>query len=244
MTPRIAVLSFDVEQDCPPYLASTRGMGEGLPRILDVLSEEGVKATFFFTAEMARKFPGLVRRVVDEGHELGSHGYMHERLDKLGFSEARRLLEKATKELRRYGDTRSFRAPNLQLPDELLPVLVELGYAVDSSLARYKPPFPRGVRVAGGLVRLPVSVTSSVLRLPWRLQRLIHSALAPPLVYFSHPWEYVDMRSAPIRLDCRFNTGDTALNLLRRLIRFLRGKGYAVTTVCEAARRLGYSVEC
>jgi len=244
LTPRIAVLSFDVEQDCPPYLASTRGMEEGLPRILDMLSEEGAKATFFFTAEMARKFPSLVRRVIDEGHELGSHGYMHERLDKLSPSEARRFLEKATAVLRRYSSIRSFRAPNLQLPGELLPVLEKLGYVVDSSLARYKPPFPRGARTAGGLVRLPVSVTSSVLRLPWRLQRLIHNALAPPLVYFSHPWEYVDMRSAPIRLDCRFNTGDAALDLLRRLIRFLRGNGYTITTVCKAARRLGYSVEC
>ncbi|ALL01207.1 putative polysaccharide deacetylase [Pyrodictium delaneyi] len=244
MTLKIAVLSFDVEQDCPPYLSSTRGMERGLPRILDLLAEERVKATFFFTAEMAQLFPRLARRVVDEGHELGSHGYMHERLDKLSLFEASYLLEKATAVLSRFGMVRSFRAPNLQLPDELLPVLEKLGYSVDSSLARYKPPFPRVVRRVGRIVRIPVSVTSSVLRLPWLLQQFIHKRLTPPLVYFAHPWEYVDMRNELVRFDCRFNTGDAALELLRKLIVLLRREGYTIVTLCEAARLLGYEVNC
>lgn len=244
MTPRVAVISFDVEQDCPPYLDSARGVEEGLPRILELLAEERVRATFFFTAEMARRFPRLARRVVDEGHELGSHGYRHERLDRLPRSEAARVLERSTSILRGYGEVKVFRAPNLKLPENLLPVLAKLGYRVDSSTARYKPPFPRRVEKHGPLVRVPVSVTSSVLRLPWRLQRPLHGALAPPRVYFSHPWEYVDMSRKPVRLDCRFNTGEPALELLRRLIRFLRGEGYMLATLCEAVRMLGHDVEC
>ncbi len=47
------------------------------PRILDVLAAEGAKATFFVVGLQARKHPGLLRRIVDEGHELGNHTYSH-----------------------------------------------------------------------------------------------------------------------------------------------------------------------
>ncbi len=233
---KVAVISFDVEQDCPPYLSTTKGMEEGLPRLLDLLAEKHVKATFLFTGDMARRYPGLARRVVEEGHELGCHGLTHERFDKLQRAEAERRLEKATAILRSYTDNVvSFRAPNLQRPRWLLPVLAKLGYQVDSSSARYKPPFTRRPGRAGELLVVPVSVTSSVLRLPWRLQAIIHRRLAPPRVYFSHPWEYVDMSRAGVRLDCRFNTGEKALELLSRLIDSLRAEGYRLLTLAELA---------
>ena len=231
---RIAVISFDVEQDCPPYLSSTRGMEEGLPRLLDLLAEEKVKATFLFTGEMAEKYPGLAKRVVDEGHELGCHGYRHERLDRVSLDEAERILVKATSVLRRFSDSIvSFRAPNLQRPPQLLPVLQRLGYRVDSSEAHYKPPFPRGPRWVNNVLIVPASVTSSVLRLPWTLQTLIHKRLGDTRIYFSHPWEYVDMSREKIRWDCRFNTGEKALRLLRRLIRSLREQGFVTTTLAD-----------
>ncbi len=227
----LVVLTFDVEQDCPPYLSTTRGMEEGLPRILELLAEKKVKATFFFTATMALRYPGLAKRVVDEGHELGCHSYNHERLDKISPWLARRSVEKATGVLRRFGEVVSFRAPNLRLPKHLLPFLRRLGYRYDSSPARYKPPFPRGVWVEEGVARIPASTTSSVLRLPWPLQRRIHDRLHSPVVYFSHPWEYVDMSRAPLRWDCRFNTGDRALGLLSILIDHYRARGCSLVTV-------------
>lgn len=112
-------LTFDVEQDCPPYLNTTRGMEEGLPKILDLLNEKNIKATFFFTAEMARRYPNLARRVVDEGYELGCHGFNHERFDKLKKSRAEAIIKKSLNVLREFGDVVSFRAPNLQLPEYL-----------------------------------------------------------------------------------------------------------------------------
>ena len=231
---RIAVISFDVEQDCPPYLTSTRGMEEGLPRLLDLLAEERVRATFLFTGEMAERYPSLARRVVDEGHELGCHGYRHERLDHVGHNEAERVLAKATTILRRFSDAVvSFRAPNLKRPPQLLPVLQRLGYRVDSSEARYKPPFPHRPRWVNEILVVPASVTSSVLRLPWRLQALIHRRLGDTRVYFSHPWEYVDMSREKIRWDCRFNTGEKALELLRKLIRSLREQGFRLATLAD-----------
>ncbi|ABM80937.1 polysaccharide deacetylase family protein [Hyperthermus butylicus] len=238
---RIAVLSFDVEQDCPPYLGeSYRGVEEGLPYILDILSQERVRATFFSTARVAERYPQLIRRIVDEGHELGCHSYAHERLDKLPGSTVASLLEKATAKLRRFTDQlTSFRAPNLKLPQSLLPVLHKLGYQVDSSIALYKPPFRAMPRVEYGIVRLPVTVTSSMLRLPWRIQKRIHDVLPRGLrIYFAHPWEYIDMSWARVRVDCRYNTGEAALELLRKLIGYLRGKGYTLVTISEAAQHV------
>lgn len=231
------IISFDVERDCPPYLDSAKGVLYGLPRLLELLREERIRATFFTTGFIAERYPSIIKRVVDEGHELGCHGYRHERLDKLGADDARRVVEKATMILRRFSDyVVSFRAPNLQLPEPYIRILIENGYYADSSLALYKPPFRKGIEVyAEGLVRVPASITSSMLRLPWRLQRLIHGRLPSPVVYFSHPWEYIDMRKERVRFDCRFGTGVAALDKLRKVIRFHRERGAVFLTMKEYA---------
>nr|WP_206205789.1 polysaccharide deacetylase family protein [Thermococcus sp. Bubb.Bath] len=208
-------LTFDVEQDCPPYLNTTKGMEEGLPKILNLLEEKGVRGTFFFTAQMAKEYPHLVKRVVDDGHELGCHTYNHERLDRLSKSEAERVIEKSLQVLREFGEVVSFRAPNLQLPSWLYGVLNENRILVDSSTARYKG-YREGVNYVNGVLEVPASVTSSVLRLPWGIQRVIHSRLQEPRIYFAHPWEFVPMKK--VRFDCRFNTGEKALKLLEELI--------------------------
>ncbi|WP_297534711.1 polysaccharide deacetylase family protein [Thermococcus sp.] len=225
-------ITFDVEHDCPPYLTTTRGMEEGLPKLLDLMAEKGIKATFFFTAEMARRFPNLVKRVIDEGHELGSHNYNHERLDKLSFEEGKRAIEKSLKVLRKFGDVLSFRAPNLQFPNEYYRVLEENGILVDSSKATYKG-YRSGVRFFGNVLEVPASTTSSVIRLPWGIQKLIHSRLKEPRVYFAHPWEFVPMQRERIRFDCKFNTGDRAIELLGRLIDHYKSQGARFYTMRE-----------
>jgi len=48
-------------------------------RILQLLDERDVKATFFTLGWIAERYPQLVRRIVDQGHELASHGYGHQR---------------------------------------------------------------------------------------------------------------------------------------------------------------------
>lgn len=228
----IVSITFDVEHDCPPYLTSTRGMRDGLPRILDLLAEKKVRGTFFFTAEMARRFPELVRRVIDEGHELGSHNYNHERLDKLTKDEGVRAIEKSLRVLREFGEVVSFRAPNLQFPEYYYSVLERNGILVDSSKATYKG-YRAGVKFFGKVLEVPASTTSSVLRLPWRLQRIVHGRLKEPRVYFAHPWEFVPMQKEKIRWDCRFNTGERALELLGALIDYYKSMGAKFLTMRE-----------
>lgn len=48
------------------------------PQILDILKREHVKATFFVVGYRCDDFPGLVRRIRKEGHEIGNHGYTHQ----------------------------------------------------------------------------------------------------------------------------------------------------------------------
>ncbi len=47
------------------------------PQVLDVLAEHGAVATFFAVGKRAERHPELVRRIVDEGHALGSHSWSH-----------------------------------------------------------------------------------------------------------------------------------------------------------------------
>ncbi|MBX7196995.1 MAG: bifunctional polysaccharide deacetylase/glycosyltransferase family 2 protein, partial [Sandaracinaceae bacterium] len=74
---RTVVLSFDDG----PHPAYT-------PGILDVLRDEGVRATFFVVGSRAEREPELVRRVVREGHELGNHSFTHPDLGKIGEQRA------------------------------------------------------------------------------------------------------------------------------------------------------------
>ena len=83
--PRLA-LSFDVE--CYYQIVSKDYLGRAIAPteevlvntnwILDLLGRYGRKATFFFLGNVAERYPELVRRAVDEGHEIGVHGDVHD----------------------------------------------------------------------------------------------------------------------------------------------------------------------
>ncbi len=64
---------FSLTYDDGPDPAST-------PAVLDTLAQHGARATFFVLSEPARRHPGIVRRIVDEGHELALHGRDHRSL--------------------------------------------------------------------------------------------------------------------------------------------------------------------
>jgi len=73
------------------------------PRILDILKEHGVKATFFLLGRQAEEYPDLVKRIVDEGHEVGNHSYTHANLaitspvqTKLEINATQRLISSIT----------------------------------------------------------------------------------------------------------------------------------------------------
>src|ERR1700685_2740033 len=80
-----------------PYVAMTFDDGpsaENTPRLLDMLKQRNIKATFFLIGQNAAANPDLVRRILAEGHEIGNHSWTHPQLSKLSDD---RVTEEITK---------------------------------------------------------------------------------------------------------------------------------------------------
>jgi len=108
-------------------------------RLLDLFAEANIKATFFVLGWVAERFPGLVRRIVSEGHELASHGFGHQLVYSQSHKEFRDDLRSARAALEAAGGCPIFgyRAPSYSIVREslwALDVLIEEGYVFDSSI--------------------------------------------------------------------------------------------------------------
>lgn len=228
---RPALFTIDVEPDCPPYLWTFRGMEDGMPRLLDLMGEHEVRGTFFTTADVARRYPRIVRRLVDEGHELASHGVTHRAFDTMSPAEAEQEIAESARVLRDFAPVTAFRAPYLRFPGSYLPMLAAHGIEVDCSGARYKK--RRRAADAVGVQFVDASLTSSILRAPDVIRWPYMRAMGWPLMLFVHPWEFVDFRRTKLRWDCRFRTGDTALSCVGEVFDRVRARGGEFVTVRE-----------
>ncbi len=109
-------------------------------RILDMFAEADVKATFFTLGWVARRNGPLMRRIVDAGHELASHGWDHGRVFRMSRDEFAMDLERSRKVLEDAAGLPilGYRAPSFSI-DKRTPwaymVLAEQGYAYSSSVA-------------------------------------------------------------------------------------------------------------
>lgn len=227
-------LTIDVEHDCPPFLQTYDGIEQGMPSLLELLANEGIATTLFTTGDVARKYPHAVESWVGAGHELGCHGDTHRRFDRMSLEESRQELNSATTTLRSLTpEVRAFRAPNLMFPPACLPLLSEFGYQLDSSQGKHKLAYYTQSSPATSLQRVPASAPSSVLRLPAALRNPIYSGFRDPVVLIVHPWEFVDWRASMLRWDCRFRTGDKALDCLRTTIAYFRKRGGEFLRMCD-----------
>ncbi len=227
-----ACFTIDVEPDCLPYMGTFRGIEEGMDPLLRLLQQEKVAATFFTTGQVARDFPEYAQKIVAQGHELGSHGHAHKDFMTLDTEAAREDIRTSAEILREFGPVTSFRAPYLQFPDAHLDLLEESGFLLDSSQAKYKLSYYKKSRPSG-LTRVPVSVTSSALRLPRWIRTPYLNALTSPVVLYVHPWEFVDLTGENLRYDCRFKTGDTALECVRAVLRQFKKQNFTFLKMNE-----------
>ncbi|UCG17522.1 MAG: DUF3473 domain-containing protein [Phycisphaerales bacterium] len=122
-------------RDGPP----TQAVVENTTRLLEHLRKRGVRATFFALGEVAATFPGLIRAISEDGHELGVHGYHHQEVHKLDVRAFRREVIDAKTLIEDTSGTRvrGHRAPTFSItPDTrwALDVLAEAGFAYDSSI--------------------------------------------------------------------------------------------------------------
>jgi peptidoglycan/xylan/chitin deacetylase (PgdA/CDA1 family) len=112
------------------------GNRQGVPRILDILRAHGVRASFFVPAVVAMLYPDEQRRVVAEGHEIGIHGWIHERNSTLPPQAERDLQMRAADTLERIAGVRpvGIRTPSWDFSPHTLAITRDMGLAYDSSL--------------------------------------------------------------------------------------------------------------
>ncbi len=130
----------------------------GVPRLLAVLRDYGLRATFFVPGATAEHYPEALAAILEAGHEVGHHGFLHESL--VGADEAaeRRYLERGLEALDRVAGVRpsGYRAPWWEATARTRPLLAEYGFSYDSSF--FDADAPYAVRECDGeLVELPVS---------------------------------------------------------------------------------------
>ena len=140
--------------------------------LLQIWDEAGVKATFFTLGWVAERHPALVRRIVDAGHELASHGLCHKRVDRETEGSFREDIRRSKAVLEDTGGApvTGYRAATFSMSEQSTPfawrVLEEEGFAYSSSIYPVKRDFysnadaPRGpYRPVGAdkLVEIPIS---------------------------------------------------------------------------------------
>ena len=186
-------------------------------RILEMLDHAQVKATFFTLGWIAERYPQLIRRIVQEGHELASHGYGHERASDQNWDSfftdvnlAKILLEDLTGV-----EVRGYRAPSFSIGKDnqwAFDCLLKAGYRYSSSIYPIAhdhygmPDAPRfAYEVRPGLLEIPVTTLRLLGRnfpssgggyfrlLPyalsrWMLRRVNQGDGQAGIFYF-HPWE-------------------------------------------------------
>lgn len=184
---------------------------------LSLLRQASVTATFFTLGWIAERYPGLIRRIASEGHEIASHGYGHHRASEQSAEAflqdirlAKQLLEDVTGH-----PVKGYRAPSFSIGRGNLwafDCIAQAGYRYSSSVYPVRhdhygmPDAPRfAFQPKPGLTELPVT-TSRVFKanlpaggggyfrlLPypvsrWLIRR-VNQVDKKPAVFYFHPWE-------------------------------------------------------
>ena len=186
-------------------------------RILDMLKAQNTHATFFTLGWIARRYPHLVRRIADEGHEVASHGFGHERVSDLtpeAFGHDIRTAKQLLEDIAGVEVT-GYRAPSFSIGQAnlwALDVLEQEGYRYSSSIYPIQhdhygmPDAPRFVhQTRPGLIEVPPTTLRVFNRnLPssgggyfrlfpyslsrWMLRQVNQKDQQAAVFYF-HPWE-------------------------------------------------------
>jgi polysaccharide deacetylase family protein (PEP-CTERM system associated) len=188
-----------------------------IEKILELLAQADVRATFFTLGWIAERYPDLVRRIAGEGHEVASHGYAHHRATEQKPPEfladirlAKVVLEDVTGE-----EVKGYRAPSFSVGREnewACECIAEAGYRYSSSIYPIRhdhygmPDAPRFAHErTPGLMELPVATVRMFSAnwpaggggyfrmLPYRVSkwsiRRINAVDRQPVMFYFHPWE-------------------------------------------------------
>ena len=194
------------------------GVEQNTDQILKLLSARKTRATFFVTGWIAERYPALVRRIHDQGHEIGCHSYWHRKVYDLSPEQFRDDTKKAKEILEDIisSPISGYRAPSYSITRKslwALDILAELGFKYDSSI------FPIYHDIYGipgspryeyfleeqGIWEYPITTLQLLsFRLPiagggyfrifpyWFTRyalRSINNKEKRPFIFYMHPWE-------------------------------------------------------
>jgi peptidoglycan/xylan/chitin deacetylase (PgdA/CDA1 family) len=108
----------------------------GVPRILKLLAKYDVPASFYVPAVTALLYPDEQREIIEAGHEIAVHGWIHELNSKLESHDEHELMARSLDTLEKITGRRptGFRSPSADFSENTLSILRELGFAYDTSL--------------------------------------------------------------------------------------------------------------
>ncbi len=133
----------------------------GVPRILGILARHDVTATFFVPGFTADRYPRVVRDIVEAGHEVAHHGYLHESLEGVDAATEAGYLDRGLEALERVAGVRpvGYRAPMWEPTWNTPRLLAERGFLYDSSLMDADVPYELAVAGVSGVpsvVEVPI----------------------------------------------------------------------------------------
>lgn len=250
------LLSFDIEEfempreygDPIPFDKQIEVSREGTTRILDILKKHNIKATFYTTANFAKHANNIVKRIVEEGHELASHGYVHDHFEPPHLKMSKDVLEQMSgAEVKGYRMARMMKVPEEEV--------FNAGYIYNSSInptylpGRYNNFHePRTYFYREGVLQLPASVTP-IIRFPlfwisfhnlplWLYEKFIAWTINKDgyvNTYF-HPWEFMDIGPKSKYNFPFYVTKNTDIQMVNKFDKYLSwclNKGYKFVKTCD-----------
>ena len=255
------LLSFDIEEFDMPFeygkeitfneqLAVST---EGTNKILAILKQADIKATFYCTANYAQHKPDVIAEIISQGHEVASHGYYHSDFKPEHLLQSKLKLEELTGK-----PVIGYRMARMMPVDEN--EIARAGYIYNSSInptwlpGRYNNfNKPRTWFWYKNVLQLPSSV-SPVIRFPlfwlsfhnlpvWLIKRFSAATHAKDgyLNLYFHPWEFTDLNQ-PEKYGfpgyVSKNTGDTFIKRISSFIDWAKAKGYSFERTDEFVNKL------
>ena len=151
--PMAVTLTFDFQggEDVKPdkngkmnheeWTQAEYGPRTGIWRILRILEETGVRATFLTCGGIAERYPEQVKAIVQNGHEIAGHGYRHEVARDLTLEQEREVIQKTTAMIEKRTRKRPVGWRSCTQNPNNLQLLMENGYLWNSNSFSYNLPF-------------------------------------------------------------------------------------------------------
>ena len=193
-------------------------VASNMDKILSIFDQENARATFFVLGWIAERYPDIVKKIIDNGHELASHGYGHQRVSDLSREEfivditrAKKILEDLSGQ-----PVQGYRAPSYSIGKNniwALEALAESGHLYSSSIYPIEHDhygFPEAPRFVfrdekTGLIEIPITTMKFMNHLfpaggggffrfyPYRVSRWainrVNQNDQQASVFYFHPWE-------------------------------------------------------